>query len=169
MINALFAVDHYGGMGNNGTLPWPRNTHDLSNFQRLTKNHVVVMGHRTWDDPAMPKPLLGRIVYVASNHSIANASTISGNIVTEVLRLEKENPTRKIWIIGGPRLIENCIDILDTVYLTHFKGSFKIDTKMELKSFLTGFTPVRAEVAADFRSTLVKYEPIFKRQTTNAS
>ena len=167
MINALFAVDHYGGMGFNGSLPWPRNTHDLSNFQRLTKNHIVVMGHRTWDDPVMPKPLLGRIVYVASNHNISNAGRISGDIVEEVLRLEQENPTRKIWVIGGPQLIESCINILDTVYLTHFKGSFKIDTRMELRSFLTGFSPVRAEVAPDFKSTLVKYVPIFKRIKTS--
>jgi dihydrofolate reductase len=165
MINALFAVDHYGGMGINGTLPWPRNSHDLANFQRLTKNHVVVMGHRTWDDPVMPKPLLERIVYVASNKHIDQASQISGDIVAEVLRLEQENPTRKIWVIGGPRLIESCINILDAVYLTHFKGSFKIDTRIELRTFLTGFTPVSAEVAADFQSTLVKYEPIFKRTT----
>jgi dihydrofolate reductase len=94
---------------------------------------------------------------------LVNAVRIHGNIVDEVLRLEQENPTRKIWIIGGPKLIESCVNILDTVYLTHFKGSFKIDTKMELKSFLTGFAPVRAEVAPDFKSTLVKYAPIFKR------
>jgi|TARA_R110000868_G_C10810943_1_gene757840 dihydrofolate reductase len=163
MINALFAVDHYGGMGINGTLPWPHNSHDLGRFQRLTKNHIVVMGRRTWDDPKMPKPLLGRIVYVVSNRPLVNAVRVHGNIVDEVLRLEQENPTRKIWIIGGPKLIESCVNILDTVYLTHFKGSFKIDTKMELKSFLTGFAPVRAEVAPDFKSTLVKYAPIFKR------
>jgi len=123
----------------------------------------VVMGRRTWDDPKMPKPLLGRIVYVVSNRPLVNAVRVHGNIVDEVLRLEQENPTRKIWIIGGPKLIESCVNILDTVYLTHFKGSFKIDTKMELKSFLTGFAPVRAEVAPDFKSTLVKYAPIFKR------
>jgi dihydrofolate reductase len=167
MINAIFAVDHYGGMGLNGTLPWPRSTIDLSRFQKLTQDHVVVMGRRTWEDPAMPKPLLGRIVYVATNNPVVNAGSIQGDIVDQVLQLEQQYPDRKIWVTGGPRLIESCINILDSVYLTHFKGSFKIDTKMELKTFLTGFIPVRAEVAADFQSTLVKYEPIFKRTTTS--
>ena len=168
-INALFAVDHYGGMGVNGTRPWPSTTHNLDSFARLTENHVVVMGRRTWDDPVIPKPFVGRIVYVASNRHINTAGTFTGNIVEEVLRLEQENPNRIIWIIGGPGLIESCINILDAVYLTHVKGSFKIDTRMELKTFLTGFVPVKAEVAADFRSTLVKYTPIFKRQHKHAS
>jgi dihydrofolate reductase len=165
-INAIFAADYYGGMGVNGTRPWPRTTHNLDSFTQLTQNHVVVMGRRTWDDPAMPKPLLGRIVYVASNHNIATAGTFTGNIVEEVLRLEQENPNRIIWLAGGPGLIESCVNILDSVYLTHVRGSFKIDTRMELKTFLTGFVPVRAEVAADFRSTLIKYEPLFKRKET---
>ena len=168
-INALFAVDHYGGMGVNGTRPWPNATHNLDSFTRLTENHVVVMGRRTWDDPAMPKPLLGRMVYVATHSHLATAGTVSGDIVESVLRLEQENPTRIIWVIGGPAVIESCINILDAVYLTHVRGSFKIDTRMELRTFLTGFVPVRAEVAADFGSTLVKYTPIFKRQHKHAS
>jgi dihydrofolate reductase len=66
MINALFAVDQYGGMGFNGTLPWPHNSVDLANFKQLTDTHIVVMGRKTWDDPKMPKPLVGRTVYVAT-------------------------------------------------------------------------------------------------------
>jgi dihydrofolate reductase len=168
MINAIFAVDHYGGMGFNGSLPWPHNSHDLANFQRLTQNHIVVMGRRTWDDPVMPKPLLGRIVYVASNRTVTNAMQISGDIVDQVLRLEQENPDRVVWIIGGPQLIESCVNVLDAVYLTHFKGSFRTDTKIELRNFMAGFAPVRATVAPDFKSTLVKYENIFRRIKTSS-
>jgi dihydrofolate reductase len=167
MINALFAVDHYGGMGFQGTLPWPHNADDLRNFKQLTNGHVVVMGSRSWLDPKMPKPLHGRIVYVASNRRVQHAGRISGDIVEEVLRLEKQHPTQTIWIVGGPRLIESCAGILDNIYLTHFKGSYKIDTKIDLRSLLTGFIPVRAEVSQDFQSTFIKYAPIFKRSTTS--
>jgi dihydrofolate reductase len=165
-INAIFAVDHYGGMGVNGTRPWPSTTHNLDSFTQLTQNHVVVMGRRTWDDPVIPKPFVGRITYVATHGSIVAAGTVSGDIVELVLRLEQENPTRIIWLAGGPELIAGCVNILDAVYLTHIQGSFKIDTRMELKTFLAGFVPVRAEVSADFRSTLIKYEPLFKRKET---
>ena len=167
MINALFAVDYYGGMGFNGSLPWPHNAEDLAHFQKLTNGHVVVMGSRSWNDPKMPKPLKGRTVYVASSKPVTYAGQINGNIVEEVLELEKQHANQTIWVVGGPKLIEACTNILDYAYLTHFKGSFKIDTKMELKSFLTGFTPVRAEVSQDLKSTFVKYAPIFKRSRTS--
>ena len=167
MINALFAVDHYGGMGFQGSLPWPHNAEDLAHFQRLTTGHVVVMGSKSWNDPDMPKPLNGRTVYVASTKPVRHAGRIEGDLVEQALRLEQQHPDQIIWIVGGPKLIETCVNILDNVYLTHFKGSFKIDTKLDLRSFLTGFIPVRAEVARDFKSTFIKYAPIFKRSTTS--
>ena len=163
MINAIFAVDQNGGMGFNGTLPWPHNAADMANFKNLTGGHVVVMGRKTWDDPKMPKPLPGRTSYVVSNRPVSYASRVSGNIVEEVLALEAKHPSQTIWVIGGPALIQECTNILDNVYLTYFKGSYKVDTRMDLKSFLTNFTPTGAQVAPDYKSTLVTYSPIFKR------
>jgi dihydrofolate reductase len=166
MINAIFASDFWGGMGFNGTLPWPHNAHDLAHFQKQTTNHVVVMGRKTWDDPKMPKPLPGRIVYVASNRPVFNAGRISGDIREQVLNLEQKHPDRIVWVIGGPNLLIECIDILDKVYLTHFQNSFKVDTKIDLKVFLRGFQMTGASVAPDFKSTMVTYAPIFGRTKT---
>jgi dihydrofolate reductase len=163
MINALFAVDQYGGMGFNGTLPWPHNSADMSNFRSLTTDHVVVMGRTTWDDPKMPKPLVGRTVYVVTNRPVYQAATIKGNLKDELLRLEKLHADQIIWVIGGANLLEQCDGIFDRLYLTHFKGSYKIDTKLNLKSFLSGWNPVRASAPADNNCTHVIYENIFKR------
>lgn len=167
MIKALFAVDHYGGMGFNGTLPWPHNANDLAHFQKLTTGHVVVMGRRTWDDPKMPKPLMGRTVYVASHRHVNMAGRINGDIAEQVLALEQQHPSQIIWVVGGPKLLEAAVDILDEVHLTHFKSSFKIDTKIDLKVFLRGFAMTSASVAPDFKSTFVTYAPLFKRSTTS--
>jgi len=168
MINAIFAVDYYGGMGFQGTLPWPHNAEDLAYFQKLTTGHVVVMGSRSWADPKMPKPLNGRTVYVASKKPVKFAGQINGDIVEKVLALEQQHPDQIIWVVGGPQLIEACSDLFDQIHLTHFKGSYKIDTKIDLKSLLTGFTPVRALVSNDRKSTFIKYEPIFKRITPSS-
>ena len=77
MINALFAADQFGGMGLNGTLPWPHNSSDLKQFKQLTNGHVVVMGRRSWDDAKLPKPLEGRTVYVATNRPVQHAKPIA--------------------------------------------------------------------------------------------
>ena len=164
MIKALFAVDQFGGMGYNGGLPWPHNRTDLAHFQKLTMGHVLVMGRRSWDDPAFRKPLLGCTVYVATNRSVT-AGRISGNIVEEVLKLEKIYSDKIIWIGGGPTLLNECRDLYDAIHLTHFKGSYKIDTRIDLKSFLSGFTMEYASIAEDIQSTFIRYEPIFKRTT----
>lgn len=167
MINAIFAVDQNGGMGFNGTLPWPHSAEDLANFKQLTNGHVVVMGSKTWNDPKMPKPLPGRTVYVASRKPVYYAGRIEGNIKEQVLQLEQKHPTQTIWVIGGPQLIEDCSSILDQIYLTHFKGSFKVDTRINLKSILAGRIPVLANVSKDFNFTMVKYENVFKRTPTS--
>jgi dihydrofolate reductase len=164
MINALFAVDSYGGMGFHGTMPWPHNSADLENFKELTTGHVVVMGRRTWDDKNMPKPLPGRITYVATNSTfLQNTGVIKGNIKEELLKIEKHHKDKIIWVIGGPDLLMQCDGIIDRIYLTHYRGSYKIDTKINLKSFLSGWLPKTASAAPNTKFTTVIYESIFKR------
>jgi dihydrofolate reductase len=163
MIKAIFAVDQFGGMGVNGGLPWPHNKPDMYNFQRLTLGQVVVMGRRSWDDANMPKPLIGRTVYVASNRPVAYAGQIKGNLINELLQLEQLHKDKIVWVAGGPDVLNECRDLYDEIHLTHFKGSYKVDTRIDLKSFLVGFTPAYASVASDINSTFIRYEPLFKR------
>jgi len=163
MINAIFAVDFNGGMGFNGTLPWPHNTEDLQQFKELTSGHVVVMGRRTWDDPKMPKPLPNRTVYVATHRPVTYAMPFSGDIRTKLMSIEQAHPDKKVFVIGGPKLLEEANDLFDRVYVTHIKGSYRADTRIYVKEFLTGYSPVRATVSKDFQSTFTVYESIFKR------
>lgn len=168
MINALFAVDQYGGMGFNGTLPWPHNSTDMANFKKLTDGHVVVMGRKSWDDPKMPKPLKGRTVYVASHTPVTYAGRITGDINQELLKLEAHHPDQTIWVVGGPNILEQCAGIFDRIYLTHIRGSYKVDTKINLKTFLSGWRPVSASAAPNTNCTLTVYENLFKRITTSS-
>ena len=163
MINAIFAVDFNGGMGLNGTLPWPHNAEDLQQFKDLTLGHVVVCGRKTWEDPKMPKPLPGRTVYVATHNPVRYAMPFSGDIVEKLLEIESAHPEKKIFVIGGPAVLEAARSVLDRIYLTHIRGSYKVDTRIYVKEFLAGFTPVRAQVSRDFQSTFTVYESIFKR------
>lgn len=164
MINAIFAVDQFGGMGYNGTMPWPKNTEDLKNFQDLTMGHVVVMGRKTWNDSNMPKPLKGRITYVATNQKfLEHTATICGDLQTEILTLEKRYPKKIIWVIGGVEILEQCSGLFDRLYLTHYKGSYKIDTKLNIKKFLAGWEPKSATADPNNTFTTVIYENLFKR------
>ena len=100
MINAIFAVDFNGGMGFNGSLPWPHNAEDLQHFKDLTTGHVVVCGRKTWDDPKMPKPLPNRTNYVFSSQSIPGVRTLNGNVIENLKALEQIHTNQTIFVIG---------------------------------------------------------------------
>jgi len=164
MINAIFAADMYGGMGNQGTLPWPHNSSDLKHFKKLTEGHIVVMGRKTYDDPKMPKPLKNRTVCVVSNNLITDSVyQISGDIVSKILELERKHPDKIIWVIGGADILEQCESIYDRIYLTHVKGSYRADTKINLKSLLSGRPMRSASASPEDNCTFVVYESIFRR------
>jgi len=164
MINAIFAADMFGGMGCQGTLPWPHNSADLKHFKQLTEGGIVVMGRRTYDDPKMPKPLPNRTVYVVSNRLISDSVfQLSGNIADRLLELEQANPKKTIWVIGGVDILEQCEGIYDRIYLTHFKGSYRADTKINLKLLLSGRLMRSASAAPEDDCTFVVYESIFRR------
>lgn len=163
MIKAILAVDQNGSMGFNGTLPWPHNPADLAHFKSLTENHVVVMGRNTWDDPKMPKPLVGRTVYVVTNRPTMHASTISGDVEQQVKHLETRHTGQTIWVIGGPNIIMSCLNILDEIHVTHFKGQYRADVRIDLKLLLRGYEMRSASVASDLQSTFIRYEPLFRR------
>lgn len=166
MIHAIFAVDRFGGMGFNGSLPWPHNSEDLAHFKSLTLGHVVVMGRKTWDDPKLPKPLPGRTVYVATTQPLLakfNATPVQGDIKEQLLQLEAKHPNKIIWVIGGADLLKQCDGVIDKMYITHHKYSYKADSRMDLKTVLSGWHAVTGSASPNSSCSFVTYVPLFKR------
>lgn len=141
MICSILAATSLGGIGNRGTLPWPKHREDLAWFKEHTTNQIVVMGRNTWDDPMMPKPLPNRINCVVSNNIIPgyNVRRLHGDVTSEVDLLAKAFPNRNVFIIGGRQLYESTNDLVDRVYLTRMKGNFWCDTRINLDRYLNCF------------------------------
>jgi len=141
MLKAIIAVDQLGGIGLNGTLPWPHNSEDMKWFQSNTTGHIVVMGRKTWEHPKMPKPLPDRINLVVTNQPILTPgiTAMKGDIIERLKTIQKQYPSKDIFIIGGKILLESCISHCDQIYLTMFKGAYKVDTAIDLPKLLHGF------------------------------
>lgn len=144
MIKAIFATDIHGGMGKDGTLPWPHDKQDMQWFSSNTKGHVVVMGSNTWCDPKMPKPLPDRHCVVVTNQPIENFAeahdVIAGNALLpslEVLKLQ--HPDKDVWIIGGAKLIESTKHLFEQIYLTTFDNDFNCDIKLNVLDLLDSY------------------------------
>ncbi len=151
MIKAILASTKDGGIGFNGTLPWPKNSEDLKWFKKHTLGQVVVMGRNTWDDPLMPKPLPNRESVVITNRLLPKycPSTLSmkGDILAALDTIQSIFADRDVFVIGGKSLYEASIPKVDEVYLTVIDGNYDTDVELDLTSFLLGFTMVYRESA----------------------
>jgi dihydrofolate reductase len=127
MIKAIIATDSEGGIGKNGTIPWPPNKEDLKHFKKQTTGHIVVMGSKTWLDPCFPAPLKNRDNYIVTSKTegFSGATIMRKDFKSQILELS-ENKT--VWIIGGASVIEQCMDIINEIHLTVIRGYFDCDT-----------------------------------------
>lgn len=144
MISAILASTNFGGIGNRGTLPWPKHKEDLAWFKEHTENQIVVMGRNTWNDPMMPKPLPNRSNYVVSSTHIDKkyqhqVRWIPGSPIESILQIQKDNPSKDVYVIGGKQLYEATEPIVERVYLTRMKGAWFTDTRIELEKYLRCF------------------------------
>ena len=144
MIKAIMAVDDNGGISKDLSMPWPKNSKDLQWFKKNTLNQIVVMGSKTWEDPFLPTPLKYRenIVVTSKDNSHypgANAY-IKGEIVDEILNLEKKYLNKDIYIIGGPEIIKQTFDLFKEFYLTRIYGNFECDKFIDIKKISNTMT-----------------------------
>jgi dihydrofolate reductase len=141
MIKAILAATSNGGIGNRGTLPWPKHKEDLAWFKEHTEGHIVVMGRTTWDDPKMPKPLPNRVNCVVSNNLIAGHQVrrLHGDVRQQVLDLQAQFPDKDVYVIGGKSIYEACEGIVERIYLTRMKPNYWTDTRINLERWLATF------------------------------
>ena len=144
MICSILASTNLGGIGNRGTLPWPKHTQDMIWFKEHTENQIVVMGRNTWDDPKMPKPLPNRINYVVSSRHVDKeyqhlVRWAPGDAVNNIKQIQKQNPKQDVFVIGGQQLYEATESIVERVYLTRMKGAWFADTRIDLERYLACF------------------------------
>ena len=162
MIAAMFSVDQVGGIGTNGTLPCSHHPEDMKWFRDLTLNNIVVMGRKTWDDPKMPKPLPDRINYVVSNRSLGmvKASVLSGNWTAQIQELQRIHPSKNIYIIGGADLLLQSRSIIDFAYITHRKGNFRCETRLDLYDYSIGLRAISSRPSSDCMLNFTVYKNI---------
>lgn len=145
MIYAIFAVDDKGGMGNQGTIPWPMNKEDMMWFKQTTQNQIVVMGRKSWESPDMPKPLPGRSNIVFSNTEIDrdDIDQIRGDVCVGLDFYEQKYPKREIYVIGGANLLMQAKPVISKAYITRIPGEYICDTFIDVDEFLKGFRLIR--------------------------
>ena len=147
MIKAIMAVDDKGGISKGSSMPWPKNSKDLQWFKKNTLNQVIVMGSKTWEDPFMPTPLKNRenvlITSKDNSYYLGANRYLQGNIVNEILDLEKEYLEKDIFIIGGPDIIVQTFDLFKEFYLTRIYGNFNCDKFIDINKIMNSMKLIK--------------------------
>lgn len=127
MIKMIAAVDKHGVIGKDGQIPWDL-PEDLQYFKDQTKDHIVVMGRKTWESLPV-KPLPGRLNVVITSDvnydlpkGVIRATDVESAInFYNLYRFSSWDYSKKIkdlYIIGGERLYEAFLPYATVVYLT---------------------------------------------------
>jgi dihydrofolate reductase len=117
IVSAIVAASENHAIGKYNHLPWHL-PEDLKFFKRTTSGKPILMGRKTYD--SLGKPLPGRLNIVISSQKDLQLpeGVLLYNSVQEGLdRLEEEN-TEVGFIIGGGKIFEETMDLLDRIYLT---------------------------------------------------
>jgi len=136
MIKAIMAVDYDGGVSKKGSMPWPRNSNDLKWFRKHTLNNVVIMGRLTWIDPCMTNPLKNRVNVLITNQDKdiypGADEYISGDLISKIKLINTKYEKQDLFIIGGPKIIDQLFELVEEFYLTRIYGEFDCDKKIDL-------------------------------------
>lgn len=126
-VIAIAAVADNGVIGNCGKLPW-NIPQDLKRFKKVTTGSIVLMGRKTFESLGS-KPLPNRLNLVVSS-SCGNASKnlLFVNDLLLAIHQFSSRDDRDLYIIGGGRIYQDSINVVDRLDLTRVSGEFEGDT-----------------------------------------
>jgi len=122
-VIGIVAVSENSVIGNAGKLAWYLPA-DLQHFKNLTTGHAVVMGRRTAE--SIGKPLTNRLNLVVSSYPKFFKS------VEQAIECAEVNGYSKAFIIGGAKLYESAMPLIQKWYVTKVHAQIQGDTHLHL-------------------------------------
>ena len=122
-LTIIAAVSINNVIGNNNKLIW-KLSNDLKRFKKLTTNHSVIMGRKTFESLPNPLPDRNNIVITRdTNYSKPNIQVCSS--IEDAINLTKTDT--QPFIIGGGEIYSQTINIVDKIELTRVHEEFDGD------------------------------------------
>ena len=129
-VGLIYARARNGVIGQGGVMPWHL-PEDLAHFKRVTLNHPVVMGRRTWDSiPPRFRPLPGRtnIVITRQEDWEETGAQRSSSLRDALQKAENSCGTSsQVWVIGGAQIYAQAMPLADELVVTEIDADFDGD------------------------------------------
>lgn len=113
------------GIGKANALLWDIKA-DMAHFKRLTTDHTVIMGERTYH--SIGKALPNRINIVLTDNSEFDApNVLTVYSIDEALEVAKLHEQEEVFVIGGGSIYTQFLPYTDRLYLTLVAGEYDAD------------------------------------------
>lgn len=124
-VTLVAAVAQNGVIGRGGDLPW-RLPEDLKQFKRLTLDHPIVMGRKTWE--SLPSLLPRRSHIVLSRRAAYDApgAEVAHDLDEALARAAQHDA--EVFVIGGAAIFAGALPRADRLVITHVDAEVEGDT-----------------------------------------
>jgi dihydrofolate reductase len=124
LVSLVAAMAENRIIGRSGGLPWHL-PDDLQHFKRLTVDHTVIMGRKTYDE--MKRPLANRRnVVITRNREFHPRGVTVVPSLDEALALGATE--REVFVIGGGEIFREALPRAGRIYLTVVHAQIDGDT-----------------------------------------
>ncbi len=97
---------------------------DLKRFKKITENHPVIMGRKTFESIGKALPNRTNII-ITKDKNYPNCGIIVVNSLEEAIKKAKQIDNNEIFIIGGGQIYHQAITLADKLYLTMINEEIK--------------------------------------------
>lgn len=116
LISHLVAASENNVIGKNNRLPWNL-PNDFKFFKNKTWGMPVIMGRNTFT--SLDNFLSGRFnIVVTTKQDLHQKGIIVAHSINEALEKARATDCKEVFIIGGGKIFEQSIDIINTIYIT---------------------------------------------------
>lgn len=143
-LYAIAAVAQNQGIGLNGAIPW-HIPGDLASFKRKTTSHAIIMGRKTWESIGRRRLPLRTNIVVSSSPDLREQGAFDLQVASlgDAIAAAGAAGHAEAWVIGGARLYEEAIPLLDGMFIT------SVDLAPECDAFFPALREGAWEVVSD--------------------
>lgn len=136
-ISIIAVMDEKRGIGKDNKIPW-HIKEDLVRLKNLTKDHVVILGRKSYESMVSyynktGRPMPGKLYVIVThdkNYKPIRENTTIAHSLEEALSFARGRLAKleEVFVIGGAQIFQQAISIADKLYLTIVDGEFDADT-----------------------------------------